>query len=240
MVMNFLVSANQTAFIKGRSIYENILLCHEVVRGFDRKQHLLSVVLKIDLRKADDLVSWDFICLILQKMDFSHLFIGWIMECITSPIFFALINRSPTGFFQSNRGLRQRNPISSYLFCLAMQVFSCLIENEVERGTITLIPKCKCINLSHLIFADDLMIFSKTDANSLNSIENVLQKFSMLSRLHVNRGKSSQIFTGVSMQDRDNLVGITGFSVGHLPMKCLGVPLIFAKLSYQDCVPILD
>lgn len=53
------------------------------------------------------------------------------------------------------------------------------------------------------------MIFFKADANSLSSIENVLQKFSMLSGFHVNRGKSSQIFTGISMQDRDNLVGIT-------------------------------
>lgn len=58
--------------------------------------------------------------------------------------------------------------------------------------------------------------------------------------LHVNRGKSSQIFAGMATQDRDILVGITGFSVGQLPMKYLGVQLISAKLSYQDCVPILD
>lgn len=67
-----------------------------------------------------------------------------------------------------------------------MEVFSCLLENEVERSTISLIPKCKCINLSHLIFADDLMIFSKADVPSLNSIEGVLRTFSSISGRHVN------------------------------------------------------
>lgn len=131
---------------------------------FDRKQHSPSMVLKIDIRKAYDSVSWDFLLMVLQKMNFPIQFIGWIMECITNPKFYVLINKSSTGFFQSTRGLRQGDPISPYLFCLVMEVFSCLIEKEVERGIISLIPKCKCINLSHLIFANDLMIFSRADA----------------------------------------------------------------------------
>lgn len=162
------------------------------------------------------------------------------MECISSPKFSVLINGSLTGFFKSTRGLRQGDPISPYLFCLAMEVFPCLLEKEVERGNITLIPNCKCINLSHLIFADDLMIFSKTDAISLNSIEGVLYTFSSYSGLHVNRDKSSQIYVSISIQDRDLLRGITGFSLGLLPMKYLGVPLIASKLIYQDYAPILD
>lgn len=69
-VMNFLVRENQTAFIKGRSISENILLCHEVVHGFERKTHPPLVILKIDIRKAYDSVSWEFIHITLHKMHF--------------------------------------------------------------------------------------------------------------------------------------------------------------------------
>lgn len=60
-VMNFLVRENQTTFIKGRAILKNILLCHEVVHSFELKKHPSSVILKIDLRKAYDSVSWGFI-----------------------------------------------------------------------------------------------------------------------------------------------------------------------------------
>lgn len=217
--MEILVRENQTTFIKETLISKNILLCHEVVRGFERKKHPPTVISKIDLRKEYDSISWEFIHMTLQKMNFLEEFIGWIMECITSPKFSILISGSPAGFFKSNRGLRQGVPISLYLFCLVMEVFSCLLEKELERGTISLITKCKCIQLSHLIFADDLMIFSKADSQSLNSIESVLRTFSLLSGLHVNQEKSSQIFTRVSIQDRDMLRGITGFLVGHLPMK---------------------
>lgn len=211
-----------------------------MVRGFERKIHPPSVILKIDIRKVYDSVSWEFIYTTLHKMHFPEKFIGWIMECISSPKFSVLINGSPAGFFKSTRGLQQGDPISPYLFCLAMEVFLCLLEKEVERGNISLIPKCKCINLSHLIFADDLMIFSKVDAISLNSIEGVLHTFSSYSGLHVNRDKSSQIYANISIQDHDLLHGITGFSLGLLPMKYLGVPLIASKLTYQDCALILD
>lgn len=79
-VMNGLVRPNQTAFIGGRSITENILLCHEVVRGFERKNHTQDVVMKIDLRKAYDSISWDFMREVLEKMGFPNKFSNWVME----------------------------------------------------------------------------------------------------------------------------------------------------------------
>lgn len=104
-VMDTLVRINQTAFIQGRSIVENILMCHEIARGFGRKSHSKSAILKIDLRKAYDSVSWEFIEEVLAKMNFLSQFIGWVMKCISSPRFLVLVNGSPKGFFQSTRGL---------------------------------------------------------------------------------------------------------------------------------------
>lgn len=74
-----------------------------------------------------------------------------------------------------------------------------MLEIEVETGTISLIPKCKSIKLSHFIFADDFMIFSKADELSITTIDGALRQFADLSGLQVNRTKSTQIFTGISI-----------------------------------------
>lgn len=102
-VVSSLVRFNQTAFIQGRSIVENILMCHEVVRGFEMKNNPKAAILKIDIRKAYDSVSWKFINEVLVKMNFSPNFVKWIMECITNPRFSMLINGSPKGFFLEHK-----------------------------------------------------------------------------------------------------------------------------------------
>lgn len=72
-----------------------------------------------------------------------------------------------------------------------MEILSSLLEKEVVASKITLIHKCKNINLSHLIFADDLMIFSKADVQSCATINEILEHFSEISGLHVNRDEST-------------------------------------------------
>lgn len=102
MVIRLLVRCNQMAFIEGRSIVDNILVCHEVVRGFKRSNHSPTVIMKIDLKKAYDSVSWEFIEKTIEKMNFPHQFIGWVMACITSPKFSVMVNGSPAGFFRAH------------------------------------------------------------------------------------------------------------------------------------------
>lgn len=104
-VIHSLVRINQTTFIQGRLIFENVLMCHEVVRDFERNNHPKDAILKIDIRKTYDSISWEFIKETLVKMNFPSYFVRWIMECITKLRFFVLVNGSPKGFFQSIRGL---------------------------------------------------------------------------------------------------------------------------------------
>lgn len=196
-----------------------------MVRGFERSNHSPAVLLKIDLKKAYDSLSWDFIRSTLEKM-FPYRFIGWIMECITCPRFSVLVNGSPIGFFQSTCGLRQGDPISPLLFYLALEIFSNLLENEVRTKKISLIPKCKGTQLSHFIFANDLMIFSKANVESLEAINGVLTFFAKISGLQVNKDKSTQIFAGIQTQMVEQMKQITGFCLDTLPIKYLGVPLI--------------
>lgn len=218
---------------------DNILLCHEVVRGFVRSSHTPKALFKIDLQKAYDSVSWVFVEKVLHKMNFPTWFVKWIRECITTPKYSILVNGSPAGYFEGTRGLRQGDPMSPYIFCLIMEILTNMIEKEVAAGHIKLISKCKATQLSHLAFANDLMIFSKADAGSLTTINTVLTTFAMVSGLEVNWSNSIQIFVGVPDHVQASLCPITNFGVGHLPVRYLGVPLISGKLSKSDCAPIL-
>lgn len=146
-----------------------------------------------------------------------------------------LINGSPTGYFHSKKELRQGDPLSPYLFTLAMEVFSKMIERQVQVGNIQLIAKCKAIKLTHLAFANDLMLMTKADAQSLRKKIHIIESFDILSGLQINREKSIQLLARVEAEEKQQLLEITRFKEGKLPMQYLGVPLIYGKLAAGDC-----
>lgn len=88
-----------------------------------------------------------------------------------------------------------------------MEIFSSMIENHVNEGNFSLIPKCRGICLSHLFFADDLMTFAKVEERSLRTLMEFLKGFSDISGLQVNTEKSTQIFAGKN-PERKELKGI--------------------------------
>ncbi|XVE56937.1 hypothetical protein DITRI_Ditri04bG0050900 [Diplodiscus trichospermus] len=113
------ISANQSAFIKRRSITDNVLLAQELVRGYNRSSISPRCAVKVDLQKAFDSLSWDFIFKVLESMQMPYLFLGWIKACITSPWFSIAVNGGFASYFKGVRGIQQEDPFSSYIFVLA-------------------------------------------------------------------------------------------------------------------------
>ena len=122
-----IISPEQTTFVPGRRIADNILLAQELLRKYHLPTTKSRSTIKVDIQKAFDTVNWQFLVDILSLMGFPIMFIGWIRECLTSPRYSININGELVGFFRSFRGLRQGDPISSYLFVLVMEILSMII-----------------------------------------------------------------------------------------------------------------
>ncbi|RVW80668.1 Transposon TX1 uncharacterized 149 kDa protein [Vitis vinifera] len=132
-VMGTVISEPQNAFVEGRQILDAVLIANEAVDS-RLKNNQGGVMCKLDIEKAFDRVGWKFLLAVLKQMGFGERWIMWIKWCISTVRYSVLINGSPSGFFQSSRGLRQGDPLSPYLFVIAMEVFSCLMRRAISEG----------------------------------------------------------------------------------------------------------
>ncbi|GKC98855.1 RNA-directed DNA polymerase, eukaryota, reverse transcriptase zinc-binding domain protein [Tanacetum coccineum] len=96
------------------------------------------------------------------------------------------------------------------------------------------------MKITHLCFVDDLLVFCNGDIESVKVIKKSLEEFSGLSGLVPNMQKSTIFFGGLSSIEQQNILNIIPFTIGKLPVRYLGVPLITKKLSVNDCKPLIS
>ncbi|XP_059441952.1 uncharacterized protein LOC132174291 [Corylus avellana] len=177
----------------------------------------------------------------LHCYGFPEKFLRWIKECITSPRFSICLNGTLVGYFEGKKGLRQGDSLSPYLFVLAMEVFARIMADHTKAGSgFKFHPKCLKLKLTHLCFADNLLIFSAASLRPTNIIKAALFEFEELSGLKANAAKSSVFCSGLSDRVKTLLLGELKMNEGHLPVRYLGVPLISTRLSAADCRALLD
>ena len=119
---------------------------------------LKAVMIKIDLSKAYDRVSWTYLCVILSKLGFARNCISWIMSSLSSVSFSLLINGVATTFFKAGRGLRQGYPLAPLLFLVVVEGLGRAIlfakANETYHG----LSFGNDIVLTHVLFVDDIVM----------------------------------------------------------------------------------
>lgn len=238
-ILNLAIGHSQSAFLPGRLLSENVLLATEIVHGYNTNSVDPSGMLKVDLRKAFDTISWDFVIASLRGINVPETFIAWISECISSASFSIFVNGHTGGYFRSTRGLRQGDPLSPYLFVLAMEVFSGLLRSRYNSGYIRYHPKTEDLGISHLMFADDVMVFFDGGSSSLHGITETLDDFAGWSGLAMNKEKTELFHAGLS-QEETNELNVYSFSHGSLPIRYLGLPLMHKKLKISEYSPLLD
>lgn len=239
-ILSKCVSPNQAAFLKGRSLGENVLLATELIRDYNKSSCHHSAMLKIDIRKAFDTVCWDFVIKVLEAQLFPTMFITWITECISSPRFSVAINGELAGFFEGKKGLRQGDSISPYLFIMLMEVLSRLLDKAESDGAFVLHPKCSSPKLTHLLFADDLLVFSDGSSNSTAGIKSVMDQFKDWSGLDTNEAKSEIFYGGFTATEAASLCALSGYRRGEFPTRYLGLPLSPKRISAATLQPFID
>ena len=147
--------------------------------------------------------------------------------CISSASFSVIVNGSPTGLFQSSRGLRQGDPLFPYLFVLGMEALSILIDKAVRGGFLSGF-KLRGIDgdevqITHLIFMDDTLMFCKDSSDQLVHLSWILMWFEVLSELKINLGKSVIFLVG-RVENPEILALELGYNVGSLQTTYLGLP----------------
>ncbi|XP_039019838.1 uncharacterized protein LOC120151469 [Hibiscus syriacus] len=121
-----------------------------------------------------------------------------------------------------------------------MNVLSRILYKATERGIFGYHPRCKKVGLTHLSFADDLIIFCKGNVESVVGVISVLDYFYEIYGLKLNAFKCELFAVGISSSKLEDIKMITGFNQGCLPVRYLGVPLVTRKLSDKDCVALID
>ncbi|XP_026451494.1 uncharacterized protein LOC113351775 [Papaver somniferum] len=133
-LMKKLVSLQQVAYIKGRSIHEQVLLASELVNEMKKKRRGGNIILKLDITQSYDSVSWVFLFKVLQQYGFSLAWCDWLKELLSSAKISVMVNGGPNGFFSMHRGLKQGDPLSPILFFLMEEVLSKGLQNMVDNN----------------------------------------------------------------------------------------------------------
>ena len=225
-VMSKVISPEQSAFVKGRQILDAVLIANEAVDTIIRRKES-GIVCKLDIEKAYDHLSWEFLIQVLDKMGFGKRWVSWVKWCISTASFSIMVDRSPTGFFQNSRGLRQGDPLSPYLFVIGMealsQLLNCAVDGNYLSGSKIAGRDGDGFVISHLLYADDTLLFCGASKDQLKFLSWLLMWFEALSGLRINLNKSEIIPVG-SVENVQDLAFELGCGIGSLPSSYLGLP----------------
>lgn len=239
-VIGEVINQAQSGFIPGRHIADNIILATELIRGYGRSHISPRCVIKVDIRKAYDSVEWSFLEGMLWELGFPHKCISWIMACVQSASYSLLIDGTPTKPFKAKKGIRQGDPLSPFLFAICMEYLSRCLGRLKLNPDFNFHPKCEKIHLTHLMFADDLLLFARADMSSIVKIMAAFQNLSQASGLAASVDKSCLYVAGVSQIEAVQLADAIQLPVGDLPFKYLGIPLTSRKLSFAQCKRLIE
>eukprot|EP01018_Ginkgo_biloba_P033237 Gb_27956 [translate_table: standard] len=223
LILPSIIAFNQGGFVKGRLIFDGIISIHEVIHSMD-KSNEAGMILKLDMNKAYNRVSWVFLEKNLVKFGFNREWVDLVMKCASSTWFSILLNGAATSFLKSNRGLRQGDPLSQYLFIILAKALGRNLTKAVEDGKVEGFKPTSSIEpLSHLQFANDTLIVTKASLPKENFLEGILLTYEEEAGQKINIAKSKVFFLNTPELRSRCIARALGYSIGSLPNSYLAL-----------------
>jgi hypothetical protein len=236
--MDRLVHANQTAFIRGRRIHDNFRSVQLYCRWLHAGRRPCTL-LKIDIAKAFDSVSWTFLLQVLERLGVPLACRDWVSAMLSSASTKVLVNGRLSRRICHARGLRQGDPLSPLLFVLVMEVLSSLIREADRRGLLTPLPGDQ---FKHrlAVYADDVVLFLAPSPSDFTCVKSILELFAGASGLLTNVDKCMLSPIRCSEEQVAAVRAVFPCQLSPFPCRYLGAPLSLRRLSRADEQQFVD
>ncbi|KAJ0491837.1 putative RNA-directed DNA polymerase [Helianthus annuus] len=219
MVISTVISDSQSAFLKDKFILDGPLIVNELISWCKRCKRK-AFLLKIDFEKAYDNVNWSFVVEIMKQMGFPELWCSWIWGILNSARSSVLVNGSPTFEFKCEKGMRQGDPISPFIFLVVMEALSVLLDKAKEE--------------------DDAIILGDWSTENVLNVVRILRVFYMCSGLRINLSKSNLFGLGVEGGEVEDKARRVGCRADNLPFRYLGIMVGANMTLVNNWKPVYD
>ncbi|KAA3468408.1 reverse transcriptase [Gossypium australe] len=192
VVLHKCIDSAQSAFVSGRLITDNVLLAYEILHTLKNKKigkrGLMAV--KLDMSKAYDRVDWNFVENVMKKMGFDKGWVDMVMKCVSSVSYSVIINGFASTCFHPHRGLRQGDPLSPFLFLFCGEGLSSLMRLAKAENIIKGVKASRSgLAISHLLFADDCILFAEATERDAISLKQILMEYEQNSNALISKNR---------------------------------------------------
>ncbi|XP_078150757.1 uncharacterized protein LOC144546100 [Carex rostrata] len=233
--MNELIMDVQTGFQKGRQMSESYIYAQHLIT-VARKNKMPFAMLKLDIKKAFDTISWDFVLQVMKNLGFQDNWITWVKNAVLQGSSQVLINGLLGKRINLKRGVRQGDSLSPSLFIMAMDFFARYLQKLTQLGAIRLpFPDMRPC----LLYADDALLFLKPDPNQAQAIKLALLVFQQVSGLAINLEKTELLALNTLQENKIEIAAMLNCRLAELPMTYLGIPLSDKRLPKSAYLDLL-
>ena len=217
-ILPTLIHEDQTGFVPGRYIGDNIRLIYDMIHYLDTEDSP-GLLVTIDFEKAFDSVDWDFMHKVLKRFGFGRDICRWVSAFYSNITSNVLVNGKPSNKIKIERGCRQGDPISPYLFILCAEILACKIREDTE------IKPIRIGNSDFKIsqFADDTSFLLEGDKKSYERLFYNLDEFAGMSGLKLNFEKTCNVWLGANKRLKTKWLPHLNMSWNPDKFKILGL-----------------